>query len=96
MGARALLDVYVSRHSAVSNDFRKKLEDLQKAGAISAKQIEILWPTFDAGSAAAHRGYLPSEENVITALQVVENLIQQDVLGIKMQNLKTATPPRKR
>ena len=93
MGTRALLDVYVSRHSAVSYDFKKKLEDLQRDGALSAKQIEILLPTFDAGSAAAHRGFLPSESNVITALQVVENLIHQDVLGVKTQKLKTDTPP---
>lgn len=96
MGARALLDLYISRHSPVSNDFKKKLEELQQRGALSAKQIEILWPTFDAGSAAAHRGYLPSEENVITALQVVENLLQQDVLGVKTQQLRSDTPARKR
>ena len=92
MGARALLDVYISRHSAVTYDFKKKLEDLQKTGALSLKQVEILMPTFDAGSAAAHRGFIPSEANVLTALQVVENLIHQDVLAVKTQSLKNETP----
>jgi len=96
MGARALLDLYISRHSSVSNDFNKKLENLLQLGALSAKQIEILSRTFDAGSAAAHRGYLPSEANVITALQVVESLLQQDVLGVKTQQLQADTPARKR
>ena len=94
MGTRALLDVYVSRHSGVSNDFRKKLEALQAQGALSAKQIKMLTPTFDAGSAAAHRGYVPSEENVIVALQVVENLIHQDILATKTVKLKSDTPRR--
>ena len=93
MGARALLDIYISRHSAVQNDFKKKLEDLQKSGSLSPKQIEILVPTFDAGSAAAHRGFIPTESNVLTALQVVENLIHQDVLGVKTLSLKKETPP---
>ena len=96
MGARALLDVYISRHTGVGNDFKKKLEDLCKQGALSAKHAEILWPAFDAGSAAAHRGYQPSEYNVITALQVVENLIQQEVLGTRTQKLKNETPQRKK
>lgn len=96
MGARALLDVYVSRHTDVPNDFRKKLDDLCKQGALSAKHAEILWPAFDAGSAAAHRGYRPSECNVITAVQVVENLIQQEVLGEQTQKLQAETPRRQR
>ena len=81
MGVRSLLDVYVSRHSGVNNDFQKKLAKLASLGALSAKHIEILTPTFDAGSAAAHRGFLSSEEQVVTALQVVENLMEQDFLG---------------
>jgi hypothetical protein len=96
MGTRALLDVYVTRHSGVSNDFTTKLKKLQDQGAISAKQIEILTPAFDAGSAAAHRGYVPSEENIIVALQVVENLIQQDILAIKTAKLKSDTPQRQK
>lgn len=96
MGARALLDVYISRHTGVGNDFKKKLDDLCKQGALSAKHAEILWPAFDAGSAVAHRGYQPSEHNVITALQVVENLIQQEVLGVRTQKLQNETPQRKK
>lgn len=96
MGARALLDVYISRHTGVGNDFKKKLDDLCRQGALSVKHAEILWPAFDAGSAAAHRGYRPSEHNVITALQVVENLIQQEILGIWTQKLHDETPKRKK
>lgn len=94
MGVRALLDIYVSRHSGINNDFQKKLEKLASLGALSAKNIEMLTPTFNAGSAAAHRGFQPSEDQVVTALQVVENLVQQDVLGPKTQALAASVPPR--
>jgi hypothetical protein len=94
MGARCLLDIFISRHTPDLNSFKKKLEELVKLGALSAKQTEILMPTFDAGSAAAHRGFKPSASNVITALQVVENLIQQDMLGIMVEKLRIDTPPR--
>jgi putative hemolysin len=95
MGVRALLDVHVSGKSGMSNGFEKMLNKLVAEGALSADHMKILVPTFDAGSAAAHRGYLPSEFHVITALEVVENLIQQDLLMVKTQKLKADTPVRK-
>jgi hypothetical protein len=93
MGIRALLDVYISRHSTEKNDFSKKIEELVTTRVLNTRQAATLSTTFDAGSAAAHRGFIPSEINVITALDVVENLIRQDILTAISQILKSETPP---
>jgi hypothetical protein len=96
MGARSLLDIYISGHTTVKNDFKKKLDDLCDQRVLTKPHAEMLFTTFDAGSAAAHRDYHPSESSVLTAVQVVEHLIHQDVLEPKAQKLKAETPQRQR
>ena len=94
MGVRALLEIYISNHTAVPHEFKKKLADLQEREWISSQHVEMLLITFDAGSAAAHRGFIPTEASVIIALQVIENLIHRDILSAKTKDLKNETPPR--
>lgn len=96
MGTRALLDVYITRHAGDLNNFPAKLARLHELGALNAKQVEALTIAFDAGSAAAHRGFRPAEANVLTALQIVENIIHSDVLSQRAEELKGVTPTRKR
>lgn len=77
MGVRAVLDVWVSSQTSGRNDFPKKLSELAKIGTLSAQQVEVLASTFDAGSAAIHRGYAPSLADTIAATEAVENLLHQ-------------------
>lgn len=96
MGVRAILDVWVSSQTSHGNDFPKKLEAIAALGSLSARQVQILVSTFDAGSAAAHRGYRPNLDDVTTAADAIENLLQQDLLGPRMTKLRANTPPRHR
>lgn len=94
MGIRAVLDVWVSSQTSNLNDFSKKLSELATFGVLSARQVEVLKSTFNAGSAAAHRGYAPSLPDVIAATEAVENLLHQHVLLPRIAKMDSNTPPR--
>lgn len=96
MGVRAVLDVWVSNQTSGGSDFAKKLGPLVTLGTLSAKQVEILKAVFDAGSAAAHRGYAPSQPDAFAAIEAVENLLQQHFLVPKIFAMKDNTPRRER
>jgi hypothetical protein len=94
MGARAALDIWVSTQTSNSNGFNAKLSKLKQAGTLSSRQIELLEPTFNAASGAAHRGYKPNEADALTVIEAVENVLQQDSLAPRIEQLKKNTPPR--
>ena len=94
MGVRAVLDVWVTNQSSGGNYFPKKLAPLVTRGTLSANQVEILVTVFDAGSAAAHRGYVPSQLDAFAAIEAVENLLHQHVLAPKIVAMKGNTPQR--
>ena len=94
MGIRSVLDVWVSSQTSGRKDFPKKLENLVQLGSLSAKQAEILKDVFDAGSAAAHRGYAPSLTDALAATEAVENLLHQHALVPRVEALKGNTPQR--
>ena len=93
MGVRAVLDVWATSQTS-QKPFPAKLEEIAALGALSVRQIEILKSTFEAGSAAAHRGYRPSLDDVTAAADAVENLLHQDVFMPRIAKLKANTPPK--
>lgn len=95
MGARAVLDVWVSSQSSNRNNFAAKLQCLRDLGTLSARQIDLLAPSFDAGSGAAHRGYVPDLEDSLTVIEAVENVLHQELLLPRIERVKRNTPPRK-
>lgn len=96
MGVRAILDVWVSSQTSYRNDFPGKLAQIATLGGLSARQIEILDSTFDAGSAAAHRGYRPALSDAMAATEAIENLLHQQILMPRIAKLRASTPPRPR
>lgn len=94
MGARAALDVWVSSQTPSGNNFPKKLESLSQIGSLNARQIELLKPTFDTGSGAAHRGFRPDVHDTLTVIEAVEHVLQQDLFADRLQRLKKNTPSR--
>lgn len=94
MGVRAILDVWVSSQTTTINNFKRKLQSLKSSSILSRRQVEVLETLFDAGSAAAHRGYTPTLPDVIAATEAVENLLHQQLLQPRIDQLKSKTPPR--
>lgn len=75
---------------------------MRAKGLITEVHAEILNAAFDAGSAAAHRGYSPTREDVYALLDITETLLRQLYIDPMRQArqaeaaaaLKTKTPQR--
>jgi hypothetical protein len=98
MGVRAVLDMAMNRLVGDVGNFAQKLDACERNGHLSVSQKSHLNTVIEAGNAAAHRGFTPSEQDVTTLLQVMEHLIEaafvhpQSVagLGARVPTRKTA------
>jgi hypothetical protein len=75
MGIRALLEQVMIMNVGDLGGFDKKLDAFQAGGFISAMQRDAMRATLDVGDAAMHRGYKPSEQDLNTAVDVVEGVL---------------------
>jgi hypothetical protein len=95
-GARTIFD----RASELLNidpalSFKKKLNELQAKGHISASELTDLDVLTDAGGAAAHRGWKPDALQLDTIMSIVESFIHRKfVLESQVKQLKAELPPR--
>lgn len=95
MGVRAVIDVVCVKLVRDVGTFEKKLALLKGDGHISETEQSILSVAIDAGSASAHRGYVPSRNDLTTLLDIIEHLLRaQYVLPAAAQKMKANTPPR--
>lgn len=95
MGVRALIDVVAVKLVGDAGSFEKKLALLQDDGHITAANKSILSVAIEVGNASAHRGYVPSLDDLGTLLGVVEHLLQAHyVFPQATDRLKANTPSR--
>lgn len=102
MGLRSIVDFVVTTQAGDRGGFKDKLNRLRDQGMITQTQVDVLHALFDAGSAAAHRGYRPTQEDVYTLFDITESLLEQVFIvpaRQRQQNkaaaaLKARTPPR--
>jgi hypothetical protein len=96
MGIRAVIDVVTTQSVGDIGSFAKKLTALQAAGSITQSEGEMLNAALDAGSAAAHRGHVPTPGQTQTALDIVEHVLEKTYrLASAADSLKKSTPPRR-
>ena len=75
--------------------FEKKLDTLCADGRISSDEKEILKVLVDAGSAAAHRGWRPTVDEISTMVGVVETFLHRSfVLSDGIEQLRASVPAR--
>lgn len=75
--------------------FKEKLRGLCADGRIGLDEKETLKILVDAGSAAAHRGWRPTIDEISTMVGVVETFIHRSlVLGERIEKLKASVPAR--
>jgi hypothetical protein len=78
-----------------SRTFEEKLEDLEKLGKISSDERKALAVLIDAGSAAAHRGWCPSNSDLYTMLSITENFLHRTfILDKEWKELGVGVPAR--
>lgn len=77
--------------------FAGKFNLMVENGHIGKNEKDILEAITDAGSAAAHRGFVPSSKMLDTIIETVENFLQREfILKTAAGEVRTATPPRKK
>lgn len=78
-----------------SLSFADKLNALLDRGRISEDEREVLEILVDAGSAAAHRGWRPTAEELETLTTLIENFLHRTFFILEeARKLKTAIPTR--
>jgi hypothetical protein len=102
MGARAVIDHLFTTRSGLDSSFPDKAQKLKDDGLISEIQMKVSVDAFEAGSAAAHRGYSPSESDFKILLDITETLLQHICIlpgrarrqALDAEKLRANTPPR--
>jgi hypothetical protein len=76
-------------------NFAEKLKVLTARNKISGEEKEILSTLTDAGSAAAHRGWKPTESDINSLMDALEHFLHRAfVLTHELRRVKENIPPR--
>lgn len=94
MGARALLDAFITKHVGDRGNFPEGLKALVQEHYLSEREKDLVAAAIDLGNASAHRGHVPSAHDLNTVIDIVENLIHKELLMPQAHDLQARTPPR--
>jgi hypothetical protein len=95
MGARTLIDLLMSDKVGDIGTFGDKLKRLEALGVISSQNRVVLAAALDVGSAAAHRGHAPGNDEVNAVMDIVENVLHAVyILPDMAKTLREKTPGR--
>jgi hypothetical protein len=96
IGMRTVFDCASQKLGADPNQsFAEKLKELTAGNKIGGEEKEILSVLADAGSAAAHRGWKPPEDDIDDLMGALENFLQRAfVLKHKVRRVKKNIPAR--
>lgn len=96
IGIRSLLENVMIAKTTDQGTFGKNIAEFERLGYVSKVQRERLETIIDAGHAATHRAFLPSNEDVITLVNIAEHIIESVYLHeTKIDDLKSRVPPKK-
>ena len=76
VGIRALVEAVCAQKNATGRNLEKNIDHLVKIGVLTQDGANILHGTRLLGNKAAHEVLPPSQEALVTAIQVAENLLQ--------------------
>ena len=94
MGARAIVDLFLTRYAGDIGGFAAKLAAVEGAGLVGRRDRETLEAALDVGHATAHRGHKPNRKVVDSVMDIVEGLLRSDRNAEVAQVLRRTTPPR--
>jgi hypothetical protein len=87
MGIRTAVDLaLVESLGADVGGFDQKLREMKSRGIIDEAERSMLSVVADAGSAAAHRGFVPNESELGTMLAILESVLYQ--LFVRPEEIK--------
>ena len=96
MGTRALLEQMIVHKVGDNGSFAKNIEAFCAAGFISQKQKGKLETILEAGHAAIHRAFHPSQEDLNVLIDITESIVETVYAHEeKVKELKRRVPERK-
>jgi hypothetical protein len=95
MGTRTLLDIMLLEMLGDIGGFQQKLREAVNRRYFTPKQMDTINTAIEAGHAATHRGFRPTEEQLYDVLDIVEHaLMGQYALAETSGRLKKSVPGR--
>ena len=95
MGIRALLEQVMVDKVDDQGTFKKNLEKFENEGFISKSQRTVLEPVLEAGHATIHRAFKPSRDDLVSSMDVTENIIESIYINEKrVLEIKKRVPAR--
>ena len=77
--------------------FAANIEEFEKQGYLSKRQKELVEPVLEAGHATIHRTYIPKTAQLVTLVDILENIISVVYIHPqKAADLKKGIPVRKK
>jgi hypothetical protein len=96
IASKLLKDKRLDGSTAAAISFVKKLEQLHQEGHIGRADKECLEVLTDAGSAAAHRGWEPDEEQLRVLISIMEHFVTRFILKNEAGKLRGSIPVRQK
>lgn len=97
MGIRAALESVMIEKVGDQRSFNANMDALQKAGYLSVRQALSLNSIFEAGHAAIHRAWEPTNDDIVTLLDIAENIVEVVYLHEhRVRDLDKNVPKRQR
>lgn len=94
MGIRAVLE-NVMKEKVGDRTFKELIDEFQKAGYVSTRQAGTLDSILEAGHAAIHRDWEPTEEDINALLDITESIVETAYIHEShAQNLDKKVPKR--
>jgi hypothetical protein len=95
MGVRAMLDRVITKAVGDKGPFFKRLKSYVEHGRLGLRTEDAINAVFNVGSAAAHRAFRPSQEQIIDAIDALEHILHEAyVLPQRTLRLEDGTPPK--
>jgi predicted Fe-S protein YdhL (DUF1289 family) len=96
LGIRALLEYIMVQKVGDNGSFNKNLDAFEKHGYISSSQNSILNTVLETGHATMHRSYSPTRDDLLTCMDISENLVASIFIHPReAAKLTKKIPPRK-
>ena len=95
MGIRALLEQVMIHRVGDQGTFSQNLDEFERKGMISKSQRTVLEPLIEVGHAAMHRSYSPTNRDLTTLMDIIENVIESIYVNeVRAEQLKGNAPRR--
>lgn len=95
MGVRATLEAIMVDKVGDQKSFKANIDKFAEEGHIARNQVGRIMSVLDAGGAVIHRGYVPTDADVIAMVDLTENLVESiDFHDEPIQAVAKRVPPR--